>query len=184
MWWTCGNWELKTWVLQRLLCLSELHSTFQVAVVDADISPGIWINVELCKCQLHVFFKLFKEQIKLTSLAESFWRSCFIICLCFKVVKIFLSSCLSVTVGISQITVYFGDWRKVTHFIHKLLVWVFWTFHIFSDQIIDSVDAPVQVQSLWFFLLHKRGHYGSCPPVFVIWANFSFNSCILWSRVG
>lgn len=137
--------------------LSELHSTFQVAVVDADIFPGIWINVELCKCQLQVFFKLFKEQIKLTSLAESFWRSCFIICLCFKLVKVFLSSCLSVTVGISQITVYFGDWRKVTHFIHKLIIWVFWTFHIFSDQIIDSCGCPSAGTEPMVFLVTQEG---------------------------
>lgn len=124
-----------------------------------NIFPGIWINLGLCWCQLPVFFKLFKEQIELTSLAESFWRSCFFICLFFEVVRMpFSEFCLSVTVGISHRTLCFGDWRKVTEdFIHRLVVWVFWTFHVFSDQSIHSCGCPSAEMEPAFFLVMQKG---------------------------
>lgn len=95
---------------------------------------------------------------------------------------LFPSSCPSVTVGISHSTLgtdpvkgksqktLFTDWSYGSSEI----------FMCFLNDLLILVDAPVQGQS-WRVLCYTRGTtvIPVLHPVFVIWANFSFNSCVL-----
>lgn len=68
----------------------------------------------------------------------------------------FLSQCHS-----WYFTFCFGDRsikRKVTEdFIHRLIIWVFWTSCVFSDQFTNSCGCPSAGTELEGFMLHKKG---------------------------